>query len=358
MAKERKELLEKMNEPSEPHMSQYSLKVIMKFLPISFRTTYFKRVNVACYNHAYFDQYRRMKSNALQYLYIEIKGNEDQYVAPQSILNQMKRQFEFLDSYPAYLFVFCTSPLTDTLKDADMIIPSLVHTACKCFVVAADCITGIIWNRSLGFTSPAVLWFAIPYIEELQFFEFLMEPKSNVQDVTNVLAHDRVKAILIFPNHSSYNDEILRRISTYYNRSPVVGGTVKKIMNTNSRKRAFYCIALCGGRSVHVASVVINDNIADGSEIKKTLRMRSGRVGAENPKFAFMFSTIAKETIQVQTAVFREVFPTTPLFGFQSNGIVGIDPSNNLPKQIVGAASVFLLVYGSWPMYNYARFSR
>lgn len=351
MAKERKELLEKMNEPSEPRMSRYSLSVIMEFLPISFRTTYFKRVNRECYFLAYFDQYRRKMSNELQYFYIEIKGNEDQYVAPQSILNQMKWQFEFIESYPAYLFVFCTSPLTDTLKDADMIIPSLVHTACKCFLVAADYITGVLWNRSVGFTSPAVLWFAIPYIEELQFFEFLMEPKSNIQDVSNVLAHDRVKAILIFPNHSSYDDEILRRISTYYNRSPVVGGTVKKIMITNSRKRAFYCIALCGGRSVHIASVVINDNIADGNEIKKTLRRRES---AGDPKFAFMFSTIAKETIQVQTAVFREVFQTTPLFGFQGNGIVGIDPSNNLPKQIVGTASVFLLVYGSWPMYNFA----
>lgn len=333
----------------------------MKHLPITFRRTHFRCVKKAWHRTASTDQKIRMRCNKLQSFYIEKIGNEDQYVAPQSILKQMKRRFEFMDSYPAYLFVFCTSPLTDTLKDADMIIPSLVHTACKCFLVAADFIIGITCNSSVevgftsvqvGFTSPAVLCLAIPNIEKLQFFEFLMEPKSNIQDVTNVLAHDRVKAILIFPNHSSYDDEILRCISTYYNRSPVVGGTVKKIMTTNSRKRAFYCIALCGGCSVRVASVLINDNIADGNKIRKTLRRRSRRVSAGDPKFALMFSTIAKETIQIQTAVFRKVFPTTPLFGFQGNGIVGIDPSNNLPKQIVGAASVFLLVYGSWPNYN------
>lgn len=64
-----------------------------------------------------------------------------------------------------------------------------------------------------------------------------MEPKSNIQDVTTSMAHERVKAILIFPNHSSYDDEILSSIYTYYNKSPVVGGIVEKIMTTNSRKK-------------------------------------------------------------------------------------------------------------------------
>lgn len=40
------------------------------------------------------DQKIRMRCNKLQSFYIEKIGNEDQYVAPQSILKQMKRRFE------------------------------------------------------------------------------------------------------------------------------------------------------------------------------------------------------------------------------------------------------------------------
>lgn len=94
------------------------------------------------------------------------------------------------------------------------------------------------------------------------------------------------------------------------------------------------------GSRIHVASVVINNNITDENEIEREFR----QLHVENAKFALMFSTRKKDTIPVEMSVFRRVIPATPLFGCQSDVVFGIDSSDNLPKPFCSADSVFLIV--------------
>lgn len=105
-----------------------------------------------------------------------------------------------------------------------------------------------------------------------------------------------------------------------------------------------------------MASIVVENDISSGEmEIKREiLKLKDPNLPMEH-SFAFMFSSISRgasshESDIMESSIFRDVFPQTPLFGFFGNGVIGM----NYPEIIAGSrrqpyfetsVTVFLLVY-------------
>lgn len=90
------------------------------------------------------------------------------------------------------------------------------------------------------------------------------------------------------------------------------------------------CIALCGP-NVHVASVVIKDDVSDQKQIEKELFKLKDCNLPMDTTFAFMFACLGRgksfhrNKENVESSIFRKVFPQTPLFGFFGNGEIGMN---------------------------------
>lgn len=84
----------------------------------------------------------------------------------------------------------------------------------------------------------AMTCLAIPGINGLDLFHLNIKP----QEVISVPDDWVVKAILYFPDLMSDNhSEILENLSNYSNGSPVVGGSIDKIMTANSKEK-YVCV--------------------------------------------------------------------------------------------------------------------
>lgn len=128
-----------------------------------------------------------------------------------------------------------------------------------------------------------------------------------------------------------------------------------------------HCIALCGS-NVQVASVIIKDEVSSERNIERELCKLKDCNLPMDTTFAFMFACLGRGRAfhnnkdNVESAIFRKLFPKTPLFGFFGNGEIGMnylhpfDPSKSFskskktkfnrhhPKLSHAYTSIFLLV--------------
>ena len=118
-----------------------------------------------------------------------------------------------------------------------------------------------------------------------------------------------------------------------------------------------HCIALCGS-NVQVASVIIKDEVSSERNIERELCKLKDCNLPMDTTFAFMFACLGRGRAfhnnkdNVESAIFRKLFPKTPLFGFFGNAEIGMnylhpfDPSKNRhhPKLLHEFSSTFLLV--------------
>lgn len=347
----------------------------------------------------------KQKRRDLKWICIQGTGSEDQQV--QTISSELMLLFENLTSEPAYVFVFCTSALFERHLYAPSInqtrrprrcqqqsydvyryVESLGPRSCKCYPVAADGIIGSTGTNSVEIEhSPlAMTCLAIPKINGLEIYDFFIDlnkhcpPQSpenpeqfNVEDVTSVPYDQEVKAILFFSDLHFCPQEIMLGLLDYYNGCPVVGGYVDHILSVDLDNDSeipdtqIRCIALCGP-NVHVASVVVKDDISDVKQIEKEiLKLKDCNLPMDTT-FAFMFACLGRgksfhhNRENVESSIFRKVFPQTPLFGFFGNGEIGMNYlqpfdstksfskskktkfSRHYPKLSHAYTSIFLLV--------------
>lgn len=310
----------------------------------------------------------KQKRGDLKWICIQGTGMEDQQV--QTISSELMLLFENLTCEPAYLFVFCTSALFEQhlyapsknqtrrprqcqqqAYDVNSYITSLAPPSCRCYSVAADGIIGSTGNKSVEIEhSPlAVTCLAIPKINGLEIYDFFIDlnkhisplnpeipEQFNVEDVTSVPCDQEVKAILFFSDLHFCPQEIQLGLLDYYNGCPVVGGYVDHILSTDLDNDSdvpdsqVRCIALCGP-NVHVASVVIKDDVSDQKQIEKELFKLKDCNLPMDTTFAFMFACLGRgksfhrNQENVESSIFRKVFPQTPLFGFFGNGEIGMN---------------------------------
>lgn len=117
-----------------------------------------------------------------------------------------------------------------------------------------------------------------------------------------------------------------------------------------------------------MASVIVKEDISEEKQIEKELlKLKECNLPTEKT-FAFMFACLGrgksyhKNKENVESSIFRRIFPHTPLFGFFGNGEIGMnylhpyDPIQNCskskkskferhhPKLSHAYTSIFLLV--------------
>lgn len=89
-------------------------------------------------------------------------------------------------------------------------------------------------------------------------------------------------------------------------------------------------VAFCGP-NVHVASVVLHEEIDTPEGVEKVIKKLKDCNLPEGKSFAFMFACIGRGhahfhgSTNVESSVFKRYFPNTPLFGFFGNGEIGFD---------------------------------
>ena len=84
------------------------------------------------------------------------------------------------------------------------------------------------------------------------------------------------------------------------------------------------------GPNVQAASVILGNGVHQREQIKQKLQELKKLHLSEKKSVAFMFACVGRgsgyyEEENVESSVFREVFPNTPLFGFFGNGEIGCD---------------------------------
>lgn len=89
------------------------------------------------------------------------------------------------------------------------------------------------------------------------------------------------------------------------------------------------CVALCGPR-VRVASVLIKEDIRKPEEVERVMKKLKDCNLPEERSYAFMFACIGRGkghygNDNVESSVFRKMFPKTPIFGFFGNGEIGFN---------------------------------
>ncbi|XP_078314759.1 uncharacterized protein LOC144619747 isoform X2 [Crassostrea virginica] len=342
----------------------------------------------------------KRKRSRLHWFCLEGEGRKED-LQLQNISDQMMQAFQKFTSEPSYLFVFCTSalyekrleastlnyrhlpwPCRQLLCNINSIISSLGPKSCKCYSLAAGGIIGSNGDRSVEIEhSPlAVACLAIPKLEGLEIYDFFIDLKPNllrtlfdVKDVTSVPYDKEVKAILFFSDGDVCPQEIPLYLLNYYNGCPVVGGYGDHILSPDldtapGLVKQIHCIALCGSK-VQVASVIIKNKVSSERNIERELCKLKDCNLPMDTTFAFMFACLGRERAfhnnkdNVESDIFRKLFPKTPLFGFFGNRTaIGMnylhpfDPSKSFskskktkfnrhhPKLFHAYTSIFLLV--------------
>ena len=88
-------------------------------------------------------------------------------------------------------------------------------------------------------------------------------------------------------------------------------------------------LAFCG-QCLHVASVIIKRQVNKESELLKQLEKLKLVNMPHGRTFAFMFACLGRgqhlyKKRNVESSVFKKVFPGVPLFGFFANGEIGFN---------------------------------
>ncbi|XP_061174156.1 F-box only protein 22-like isoform X2 [Saccostrea echinata] len=350
---------------------------------------------------------KKIKQTRTSLHWLCVQGEDEENQKDHNIVEDLTMSFQ-LTSEPAHVFVFCTSSLFEESLyvpsksqsrrprlcksqsyDVESFITSLLPSSCKCYSVAADGIIGSSVNKTVEIEHSvmAMTYLAIPRLPGVEIYDFFIDLNKhippmtpeipdlfNVEEVTTVPYDQEVKAILFFSDLHFCPQEIQLGLLDYYNGCPVVGGYVDHIVTPlsecgldESSDSQVRCIALCGP-NVQVASVVVKEDTDSEKEIEKELlKLKACNLPTEK-SFAFMFACLGRGKSyhhgkeNVESSIFRKIFPQTPLFGFFGNGEIGMNylhpydsmengfkskktkTSRHHPKLSHAYTSIFLLV--------------
>ena len=105
--------------------------------------------------------------------------------------------------------------------------------------------------------------------------------------------------------------------------------TCKLYMYFRERENVVTGISFCGP-DVKMASVLIDKNVVEVKDVERLLTtLKNTHIPAQN-SVCFMFACMGRgyyhyNEENVESQVFRKLFPNTPLFGFFGNGEIGYD---------------------------------
>ncbi|XP_069138676.1 F-box only protein 22-like [Argopecten irradians] len=238
------------------------------------------------------------------------------------------------------------SSVGDFLKNA-------LPKKCKLLAASSEGIIGT--SKDLKRTAEIESDFAmsclfLPHVEGVEFFTFHLDiyNYANQMDDThsglaylterNTVPGDRkVKAVFFFCDEPFCPPEIGYSLLQMYDNAVIAGGYVDNLITSDpspdnaseSGSSSLMCVALCGPQ-VRVASVVIKEDIHKAEEVEEILKQLKDCNLPEETSYAFMFACLGRGTghygnENVESSVFRKMFPKTPLLGFFGNGEIGFN---------------------------------
>ncbi|KAK3098489.1 hypothetical protein FSP39_019976 [Pinctada imbricata] len=278
---------------------------------------------------------------------------------------------ENLYSEPGTVFVFCTSHLMEKpirvpsrhrmrlprnakceVIEMEKYLKALLPKTCYLYAVAADGVVGT--SKDLKTTkemeqTEAISCLCLPKQDKLSFHHFILDNHtSRVDDsgssvfdaskVSHIPTGEKVGAILMFCDEYCL-PEISYGLKSHFNEAVLAGGYVDHLLGLNSLHSyngteesdddSILCVALCG-ENVHVRSVVIKEEVLSRSEVEQKIKSLKDCHLPEGRSFAFMFACIGRgnayyQEHNVESQVFRKIFPNTPIFGFFGNGEIGFN---------------------------------
>ncbi|PIK59411.1 putative F-box only protein 22 [Apostichopus japonicus] len=186
-------------------------------------------------------------------------------------------------------------------------------------------------------------------------------PQELMTEICGGCAADEVKCILLFGGMSHQNcqwtaETLQKAFYQELGKVPVIAGAlVRKVKTTEPLSVGGLVFS---GANVQAASVLLNEFVSTKADIKrqlaplKNLNLEKGR-----RTIGFMFACIGRGLNHyceenVESQVFREFFPETPLFGLFGNGEIGREnltlmedtKSYKLPEVVHGYTTVVVLI--------------
>ncbi|KAJ8029522.1 F-box only protein 22 [Holothuria leucospilota] len=193
-----------------------------------------------------------------------------------------------------------------------------------------------------------------------------LKKKSTQDMVTEICggAMEDVKCVVLFGGASPYfsqnvAEELQKTFHERLGRVPVIAGAlVRTVEATESLLMGGLVFA---GPKVKAASVLLDEYVNTRDEIKKELTHLKSLSLESGKSVAFMLACIGRgfnhyEEQNLESEVFHEFFPKTPLFGMFGNGEVGCHnlsqitkdevpcKNSDLPNILHGYTTVFVLI--------------
>ncbi|XP_033751069.1 F-box only protein 22-like [Pecten maximus] len=274
---------------------------------------------------------------------------------------------------PSTLFMYCTSQLYEQqiclptrhqmrhpraskcmVSSVGDLMKKVLPKKCKLLAASSDGIVGT--STDLKKTAEvegelALSCLFLPHVEGVEFFTFnidIYNYANQMDDTHSGLAYlterstvpgDRdVKAVFFFCDEPFCPPEIGYSLLQMYDNAVIAGGYVDNLITSDpnphddvseSGSASLMCVALCGPQ-VRVASVLIKEDIHKPEEVEKILKQLKDCNLPEERSYAFMFACLGRGrghygSENVESSVFRKMFPKTPLLGFFGNGEIGFN---------------------------------
>ncbi|OWF48422.1 F-box only protein 22-like [Mizuhopecten yessoensis] len=278
-----------------------------------------------------------------------------------------------LRTEPSVLFMYCTSQLFEQqiplptrhqmrhpraskcmLSSVGDLMRKVIPKTCKLLAASSDGIVGT--SKDLKRTAEveselALTCLFLPHVEGVEFFTFNVDiyNYANQMDETHsgltyltelstVPPDKEVKAVFFFCDEPFCPPEIGYSLLQLYDGAVIAGGYVDNLITSDpdphdpaseSGSASMMCVALCGPQ-VRVASVVIKEDIHRPEEVERILKQLKDCNLPEERSYAFMFACLGRGkghygSENVESSVFRKMFPKTPLLGFFGNGEIGFN---------------------------------
>lgn len=199
-----------------------------------------------------------------------------------------------------------------------------------------------------------------PEFSSQQVFEELLDRTCGYR----LTPEDKIRSLIAFTNNHEYPyvTRLVKTVGTRTNREVAVGGAVGHLARCSSGKESLYNSLeefrefengnmeigddylktvglIIAGDGVEAASIVIGRTIKSEEKLKQELSKLKSCGLSEERSVGLMFACCARgkyfhKKPNVESKVFRSLFPKTPLIGAFCGGEIGVSHLPNLPPSI------------------------
>ncbi|KAL3865390.1 hypothetical protein ACJMK2_042781 [Sinanodonta woodiana] len=300
---------------------------------------------------------KRQERKLISWFSVEITDEEDVVEVFDQIEDFVKSQY----SEPAMLFLFCQLQISTRkfrmsprkprprhpkraakLKQVEFVdlVKSYLPMTCKFIGVSTNGVIGTSSNLDKIQEVEGEMFVSLLYIPHIKGVDILtLHANIREENITTFIPKEKaVKTILLFCDDPRCPPQIGNTLRENYKGAVIAGGYIDchvpdlgdgRTFDWDDESKPIFvsCVALCG-ENVQCASIVLDHKIYTPQTIEdKLLKLKACGL-PEEKSFAFMFACFARgkyfyQKENVESSIFKKLFPKTPLFGFFGNGEIG-----------------------------------